>query len=359
MSAPSKDNRAVSTAKLELSLLDTMVIWNGGSAAQVFRESLEMAIYAEQLGFKRYWLSENHNSLYHASSAPELLIAQLAAYTSRLCVGTSNLMLPAQSPLKVVENFRTMAGIFPRRIDLGFALSNGEDLIVAQALHRTHELVNKEEFPEQLANLLAYLSDSYANSRGKIIASPKISTKLDVWIQGSNHESAQYATDYGLGLVMEHHAPRAITAEVLRAYRKFFKPSAFREKAHSIWIVPVLCAETDEEAERLAKPFDLWQVRKKQGLDLPPPSSKEASEHSFTSLEEDIRISHRSGSFVGSAARVASELRQLAEEATVDELMILTLHPDIEVRKRSVELLSKEFQPQTKLSEGVNCDVRN
>ncbi|MBP1996324.1 MsnO8 family LLM class oxidoreductase [Paenibacillus eucommiae] len=357
MWAPSNDNRAVSTAKLELSLLDTMVIWNGTSAAQVFKESLDMAIYAEQLGFKRYWLSENHNSAYHAGSAPELLIAQLAAYTSRISVGTSNLLLPHQSPLKVVENFRTMAGIFPQRIDLGFALSLGNDLMVAQALHRTHELMNKEEFPEHLADLLAYLSDSYATSRGKIIASPQISTKLDVWIEGSNHESAQYATDYGLGLVMEHHTSRAISTEVLRAYRKFFKPSVLREKAHSIWIVPVFCAETDEEAERLAKPLDLWEVRKKQGSDLPPPSSREANEHSFTSYEEEIKISIRSGSFVGSAARVGSELRQLAEEAAVDELMILTIHPDIKARKRSIELLSKEFQTQTNPFEGVNYDV--
>src|SRR5690554_5902110 len=110
MSNPDKHSRKLDATKLELSIYDTTVIWNGSSASQVYKESLDMAVAAEQLGFKRYWFTENHNTSKHASSTPEMLVAQIAAYTAHMNVGMGNLMLPHQSALKVAENVRTLEG---------------------------------------------------------------------------------------------------------------------------------------------------------------------------------------------------------------------------------------------------------
>jgi luciferase family oxidoreductase group 1 len=339
------------TIDVELSLLDETVIWNGSSASQVFKEARDMAVSAEQLGYKRYWFSESHNTTDHASSSPELLLAHIAAFTSQIKLGTSNLMLPNQSALKVVENFRTLQGVYPGRIDLGFVLSTGNDLLVAQALHRTHDLVSETEYPEQLADLLAFLTDSYSTSGGKIMASPNISTMTGVWVQGSDH-GAQYATEYGLGLVVEHQSAPHITADVLRAYRKFFKPSVFLAEPHSILIVPVLCAESDEEAELWAKPLDLWEIRKEQGIHLPPPSLKEANDYVFTLKEEEIRAARRAGSIIGNVSNVGSKLRKLAEETSANEIMILTSHPDKHIRLKTIQLLAKEFRLTSVQTEG-------
>lgn len=301
--------------KFELSLLDPTVIWNGSTANEVINASIKLAEEADQLGYNRYWFTENHNTEFHASSTPEILAAQILATTSRIKVGTANLMLPHQSPLKVAENFRTVEGVYPRRIDLGISLTTGPDNLTARALHRTHQPLNKNEFQQQVTELLAFFTDTYATNYGEIIAAPQVATTPDIWIEGIDHDSARYASEFGIGFIYEYEGSQSVAREMLTSYRKFFQPSPFLTEARAILIVSVLCAQSDEEAEKIAF----------SQTDSDP-----------LQITEDKRV-------IGSPKTVGSHLRKLAEETTANEQMIVTSHPDFDVRKKSLELLATEF----------------
>lgn len=330
MDKETNEDREEKGYDVELSLLDPTVVWHNTTAAEVMNKSLKRAKEAEQLGYKRYWFTENHNTESHASSTPEILAAQIPAVTSHIKVGAANIMLPHQSPLKVAENFRTLEGVYPQRFDLGLSLTTRPDPLTAQALHRTHDVLPESEFEQQLTELLAFFTDTYATRHGKIIAAPQVATTPDIWIQGLTNESFRYASEYGVGLLYEYNGSENIAREVITSYRKFFQPSPFLKEARAILIVSVLCAPSDEEAESLAKVLYSKDDEKKQTEMLSPIHAQ--------------RIS-------GSPTTVGNALRRLAEETTADELMIVTSHPSHDVQQKSVELLANEFNLKENLQQ--------
>ena len=120
---------------LSLSILDQSTVASGRGADEAIRETLALAQLAEALGYRRYWLAEHHNSQSHAGTAPEMLVAAIAATTRRIRVGTAGVMLPHYSALKVAEQFRVLEAIAPGRIDLGLGRAPGSDGRTAFALN--------------------------------------------------------------------------------------------------------------------------------------------------------------------------------------------------------------------------------
>src|SRR5205814_8783473 len=120
------------------------------------RYTLDLAQFVDQLGYTRYWLAEHHNTPLIASSVPEVMIGHVATVTSRIRVGSGGVMLPNHAPLKVVETFRMLEALHPNRIDLGIGRAPGTDQITALALRRSRAALSIEDFPDQLAELLAF-----------------------------------------------------------------------------------------------------------------------------------------------------------------------------------------------------------
>jgi luciferase family oxidoreductase group 1 len=327
---------------IPLSVLDLSPIASGSTAGDALRASIDLAVHAEALGFARYWVAEHHNAGGLASSAPELLIGQIAAATRTIRVGAGGIMLPNHVPLRVAELFRVLHALFPGRIDLGLGRAAGTDPRTARALRRG--ALGGDDFPQQVDELLAYFGDDGTPRPAfdpSIRAIPTGVPAPETWILGSSDYGATYAAAHGLPFAFAHHINPVDAARVLRMYRARFRPSPLREVPRAMLAVSAVCAEAGEEARDVAACSDLALLNFARGLrDLPLPSPEEARAHAWDDEDRALVDAHRGRVAIGTAPAVAASLRALCEEAGADELMVMTHAHEPQVRKRSYALLA-------------------
>lgn len=330
---------------MQLSVLDVCPIPHGATTAQAVEDAVALARRAESLGLARYWVAEHHNTATIASSVPSVLIAHLAAATSTLRIGSGGVMLPNHAPLHVAESFRLLEALHPGRIDLGIGRAPGTDGRTALALRRSAAALHAEDFPEQLDELLGFLTDALPADHpfASVTASPRGGDAPPVYLLGSSDYSAQLAAALGLGFAFASHINPGPAAAVLRHYRAEFRPSAWFAEPHAILAVSALVADTDDEAERLAATLDLAWLRIGQGRNGPAPSFAEALAYDYSPAEEAQRLANRSRHTIGAPGPAGARLRVLAEEAAADEVMVLTMAHDLASRARSYELLAAEL----------------
>src|SRR6516165_6624775 len=232
-------------SRTPFSVLDLAPVREGGTPAESFRNTLDLARRAEQWGYRRYWLAEHHNINGIASAATSVLIGYVAGGTSTIRVGSGGVMLPNHAPLVIAEQFGTLEALYPGRIDLGLGRAPGSDEIAARALrYKTTE----EDFPRQVAELLAYLAPARPGQR--LVAFPGAGTEVPVWLLGSSTYSAQLAAAMGLPFAFASHFAPALLLGAIEQYRHGFRPSRYLDRPYVAVGVPIVAAETDAEAER-------------------------------------------------------------------------------------------------------------
>ncbi len=328
-----------------LGVLDQSPIRSGGTATEAIQETLVLAEHAERLGYSRYWLAEHHSSGGLAGAAPEVLMGQVAARTSRIRVGSGGVMLSHYSPLKVAENFRVLEALFPGRIDLGIGRAPGSDQRTARALRYGPGSVPLEHFPQQLADLIGFLHDELPSGHpfGGVRAMPAGPTAPPLWILGSSGDGAALAAHFGTAFSYAHFINAVGGVDAVRAYRESFQPSPRLASPEASVAVFALCAETEEAAERLARCRDLFIVRLYTGRFGPFPSVEEAEAYSYSAPELAIVAEARRRTVAGTPERVKARLEALAAEYGVDELIIVTIAHEFKARLRSYELLAEAF----------------
>ncbi len=332
---------------LRLSVLDQSTIVTGRTPAESIRESLALARYCEELGYSRYWLAEHHNSGSQAGTAPEVLIAAIAATTSRIRVGSAGVMLPHYSALKVAEQFRMLEAIAPGRIDLGLGRAPGSDGRTAFALNPLADTA-AEQFPAQVRDLLAWVAGeklAEGHPFRDVVAQPLGPTAPEVWILGSSGYGAQVAAYFGLPYCFAHFITDGRgAAEALALYRAQYRPSAQFPEPYAGVCVWALAAESEAEAERLFMSRVMWRLGRDRGMFLPLPSPEEAMAREFTE-EEQTRVERvRERGIYGTGAMVGERLRGLAEGLGVSEVAVLTTVHDAAARRRSYALLAEAVQ---------------
>jgi luciferase family oxidoreductase group 1 len=333
---------------LSLSILDQSTIASGRGAGEAIRETLELARHADAWGYARYWMAEHHNSGAHAGSAPEMLVAAIAATTRRIRVGTAGVMLPHYSPLKVAEQFRVAEAIAPGRIDLGLGRAPGSDGRTAFALNpRANEAA--EQFPNQVRDLLGWLGEGLPEGHPfrAVTASPAVPTRPQVWILGSSDYGAQVAAYFGLPYCFAHFITDRGSEEAMGLYREGFRPQpeipgrlAAPQAALGVF---ALTAETEAEAWRLYKSRELWRLFRDTGRFPPLPSVEEAEAYPYSEAERAHLDRIRDKAIVGAPEQVKAKLEALAERHGAAELAILTPCHDPEARRRSYRLLAEAF----------------
>lgn len=321
-------------------------MYNGESAVQTLQNSTELVGLADRLGYTRYWFAEHHNTKFQMSTSPDLLSAHAAAVSKNISVGSGGIMLPNHSPLKVAENFSLLEGLYPNRIDLGIGRAPGTDGLTALALRRSREAVVTYDFPEQLNELLSYFSHQFPDDHPfkGITPSPDKNLTPNIYMLGSSNGGMQFATRYGLGFVFAAHISPQLALPMLRAYRENFTPSSFMSEPKGILAIVVITAETEEEARYLAGPAELQWVRWGTGaFHHAPPTLEEASTYVYSPQEEAVRRENKGRFVIGSVESVEKQLRKLAKDAMVDEIMILNMLTEKNSRHRSFELLASAF----------------
>ncbi|MFZ0073634.1 MAG: LLM class flavin-dependent oxidoreductase [Xanthobacteraceae bacterium] len=328
-----------------LSVLDLSPVTTGGSGPTSLKNTLDLARLADALGYLRYWVAEHHNLPSIASSAPEIMIGQIAAVTANIRVGAGGVMLPNHAPLMVAERFKTLEALFPGRIDLGIGRAPGTDQITSIALRRRQDIRDDDDFLERFQELLLFEQGSFPDGHPfrQIRAMPADVPLPPIFLLGSSGYSAQLAAAIGAGFSFAHHFASHDAVAAMIDYRNRFKPSAALKVPHAILAVAVVCAETDNEAERLASTVDLNFVRRSKGEYLPLASPEEASAYSLTPIDRE-RIRHnRERLFVGAPATVRARLEPLIAATRADELMVTTMVYDHGARRRSYELMAQLY----------------
>jgi len=333
-----------STTALPLSVLDLVPVPAGSTPSTALYNTLDLARRVEALGYHRYWLAEHHNMPGIASSSPEIVISQVARETSRLRVGSGGVMLPNHAPLKVAESFQTLEALFPGRIDLGIGRAPGTDPRTALALRRGGDL-KADALPDMLNELFALAGPGPVDGTPRYVSAYPAAPLPPVYLLGSSDFSARVAAERGLGFAFAHHISPEPAVSSMYAYREEFKPSAggFSEP-HAILTLSVICADTADEAERLASSAALVMLLLPRGKRILIPSPEEALAYPYNEYDIEEMARNRTRVIVGDPSTVWSTIQGLAERSRADEVMITTIVHDHAARARSYELIATEAE---------------
>jgi luciferase family oxidoreductase group 1 len=328
-----------------LSILDLSPVPAGGSAAQSLRNSIDLARHTDTLGYRRYWLAEHHNLSNIASSAPDIMIGQIAAATRNMRVGSGGVMLPNHAPLTVAERFKVLEALFPGRIDLGIGRAPGTDHITSVALRRRQDIRDEDDFLDRFQELLLFENNGYPKDHpfSSVHPMPNDVALPPIFLLGSSDYSAQLAAQIGAGFSFAHHFAGHDAADAMRLYRDKFRPSQHLQKPIAILATAAVVADSAEEAERLASTIDLNFVRRARGVYAPLESPEVALAYDYTPIDRERIARNRERLAVGDPAMVKQRLETLAEQTQADEIMITTMIYDHDARKRSFELLAQAF----------------
>ena len=316
------------------SLLDLAPIPEGATAAQAFRNSLDLAQHAERWGYTRYWLAEHHNMTGIASAATSVVIGYIAGNTKTIRVGAGGIMLPNHSPLVIAEQFGTLESLYARRIDLGLGRAPGSDMETARALRRD-PMTSADRFPQDVLELQALLATPEKDQR--IRAVPGAGLEVPLWILGSSLYGAQLASMLGLPYAFaSHFAPDALV-QALDVYRANFKPSKQLDKPYAMAGINVFAADSDDEARRLFTSLQQAFVQLRRGN--PGPLPRPVDRMSWSAPAERDGVEHALRySAVGAADTIKKALRDFIASTGVDEVMLTGQIYDHAARLRSFEI---------------------
>ncbi len=347
-----------SGSKIRLSVLDQAPVPAGSTPAQALQNSIALARHVDRLGFHRLWYSEHHAMDTLACTAPEILLARIGAETQRIRIGSGGIMLPHYSPFKVAEVFRTLYALYPGRIDLGIGRAPGGGPVESQALRRARSGPAQDDFPQQLAELLAYLhpeqnlfpaNHPFAHLR----VAPDAPGAPDLWLLGSSMWSAATAAANGLPYAFAHFFSGNSTRAAIEHYQANFQPSAWRSAPESTIAIGVIVAPTQQEAEHLHASVRLLQRRIRMNDRRPIAAPGDALRElnglppvsgigiGFPAI--DPEPSEFPSYIVGTPEHVHTQLTHIAKELNLDELIVNTITHSHEARLRSYTLLAEAF----------------
>lgn len=331
------------SSHVPISILDLVPVSEGGGIRDALAASLQAAQLADKLGYNRLWYAEHHNTEYLGASATSTLIGRAASLTDRIRVGSGGVMLPNHAPLRVAEEYGTLAQLFPGRIDLGLGRAPGTDQMTAQLLSRTS--ADPQSFAGNIYDLTGWFSEEGKARSMPISGGVSAGTNVPIWVLGSTVDGASIAGQLGLPFSFASHFAPAQLHQALEVYRSHFDPSAPTAQIGKPYVMAglnVVIAPTDEEAERQWTTTQrmILGVRTGRRRALQPPV---APEEMGTPAEREFAESLLSVRAVGSPETARKTLEEFVEATQVDELIATTYAFDPADRFRSMELLAENW----------------
>ncbi|HUN35646.1 MAG TPA: LLM class flavin-dependent oxidoreductase [Trebonia sp.] len=321
-----------------LSILDIALVSSGQSASEALGHTVTLALEAERLGFRRFWVAEHHGTPAFASVAPAVLVGWLAAETESIRVGSGGVMLPNHSPFIVAEQFASIGALAGDRIDLGIGKGTGAaNPAAAEILLRGEPAPVDEAYAGQVRQLLGYFTPGGSSVVG---APMPESYPPQVWLLGSGESSAALAAELGLPMAVAHHIRPGRTESALEVYRRQFKPSRWLDRPHAMVSVSVICGETSERAEELAQPYEVLIAQALAGQKSPLSTPDQAAKYSFTPREREVIATLSEGGVRGDAGQVQRGLAAFTDRFRPDELIVTVPMYEIQDRLRTLEVIA-------------------
>jgi luciferase family oxidoreductase group 1 len=339
---------ADTSVDLRLGVLDQSPVMVGSTPGDALQRSIGLAKRVDELGYSRFWMSEHHAMDTLACTAPEVMLARIGAETQRIRIGSGGIMLPHYSALKVAEVFRTLHALYPGRVDLGIGRAPGGGPVEALALKRDRKSRPLDDFPEQVAELLAYFEKTFPAGHpfANLRVSPEVAGAPDVWMLGSSLWSSAAAVEFGLPYAFAHFFSPVHTRAAIETYQRGFhrleRPGA-RTAPEATVAVGVICADTAEEADFLGASVRLLQRRIRTGDRRPVASPEDAVRELAMFGDMAVEEGEWPRYCVGTPNVVGQQLRAMANELGIGEVIVNTIVWDHAKRVRSYELLAEEF----------------
>ncbi len=321
---------------IKLNILDQSPVIDDMSPSEAIMQTIELAKYADELGYHRYWVAEHHSSRSFASASPEILISALASNTNKIRIGSGGVLISHYSPLKIAEQFNMLQTLYPDRIDLGIGRAPGGDVNIIKAM-RTK---NEDSFTKT-TELINYLKRSSENKTDGIVTAVPAGVKMpEIWILGTSPDSAIYAAENGLAYTFGSFINDEHMLQCFQNYYQNFKPSLYLKEPYLNLALFVICAESNAEAVRSAKCSEYWLSQTfLRGQNIPFPDRAKADNHNFTFEEKMLIEYRRKSAVIGDAEIVSKNLKEIVKKYAVHELTIVTITSDFEERKKSYGLL--------------------
>ena len=330
---------------LRLSVLDQSIAVVDRPHGNAIRNTIALAQHCEALGYDRFWVSEHHSNATIVGTAPEILIAAIAAVTKRIRVGSAGVMLPHYRAFKVAEQFRVLDAIAPGRIDLGLGRAPGSDGRTAFALN---PLANERpaQFPADVRDLMAWVTGAPLPEGHPFAAVQRLPRRRD----GARDLDARQLRLRRAGggalraalrvrLVLHRRRRRRAGARPLpQALQAERAPS---RAAHGAVRVGAggrdrgggavstsprarasACCATAASSRRSSRPRRRWRTPTRRPRRRASPSL-------------------RKNAFVGTGAQVAERIDELAKRLDVQEMAVVTWAYDEAVRHTSYRLLAE------------------
>ncbi len=331
---------------LKLSVLDQSIASAGRPQGEAIRNTLALAKATEDMGYERFWVSEHHSNETIVGTAPEILMAAIAATTSRIRIGSAGVMLPHYAPLKVAEQFRVLEAIAPGRIDLGLGRAPGSDGRTAFALN-PQARERPAQFPNDIRDLQAWLTDTPLRDGhpfASVHAYPAGDTSPEIWILGSSDYGAQIAAYFGLPYAFAwFFTDGAGGAEAIRIYQETYRPSVRHPEPKAALCVWALAADSDEEAQHHFTSRARFRLFRDRGVFLPLEAPDIAAAYDYTAAERSRMDEFRRSAFIGTGPVVAERIRDLATRMNVETMAIVTWTHEEAARVRSYQLIADAF----------------
>ncbi len=340
----------------KISVLDQIPIHNNLPSHLAPAQTIALAKQCDALRYYRYWIAEHHDTEGYACSCPEIMIAEVAAATKNIRVGSGGVMLSHYSPYKVAETFRLLSSLHPNRIDLGVGRAPGGNSVAASALAFPHHANAAELYAQKVFDLSGFLHNNLPTGHpySTLKTIPEAEVAPELWLLGSGAGSAEFAGDVGAGFALAlfigtHNRPK----EIIDAYRNAFKPITAQQKSKVMLAVAVICAEDSDEAVRIASTHTYWKVQAfRHGVRIPllPPEDCLNLKQTLSIEDQAYYDETLNSMIVGTADKCRSKMNKLADEYDADEIMVVNVCYDFEDRKRSYQLLAEEFELGNKVA---------
>lgn len=337
---------------MQLSLVELGAVADGRTGVDTVKTIVETAQKVEEWGYNRFWLAEHHNTANFISRAPEVMIPLIAANTSRIRVGSGSVLLNHYSPYKVAEVFTLMADMFPGRIDMGIGRATTGP-VSDFALQRNRSIQQRsDDSEEQLKELLDWLTNGFEESNvfSQIKAHYGERNLPEFWLLGSSQWSAYTAGSLGLnyafaGFINPDHA-----YDITQKYRDNFRPARHHlggDKPRLVLSLSIYCADTMEDAGKMAAPMIVMMHRMRQGDINSPIASEEDAVGMIGGIPAPSVLSDATTPpryLIGTPERIKTDVLQIAAAFETDEIMVQCISNNTANRLKCLKLLADAFE---------------
>ncbi len=322
---------------MKFSILDQSPVVANRTSAEAIAETMDLVQRADELGYHRYWFAEHHASASFASASPLVMMANAAARTQRIRLGSGGILMGHGRPLEVAEAIRTLEALAPGRIDLGMGRAPGGDQRVMSSLG-----YDPKGAVARIREVMALLRDNrVASNSGEVIAVPDEVSVPEVWMLGTSVDSARTAAELGVPYAFGSFIDPTNIEAALATYHQHFTPSAWSGKPHTMVATVAFCADTDTDARRIMQCSEQWFVESfLRGQNVRFPTADHQLD--VTAQERVIAAFRRETVVYGDATACRQQLDELQQRTMCDEIAIVTITERHDDRVRSYELLSAD-----------------